>query len=168
MTSRKHLKRLVRRRAALTGESYATALRTVRRTRQEDAMPAPTTPDPAPPDVVAYCSFCGKPNTEVRRLVAGPGVLICDECVDLSVGIIASSPAGTPEETALRRRQYVERPSGEILALLPALARSLARLEGDVSRWVDRLLAQGTEWPVIAEALGMDTQEARRRFGRPE
>lgn len=27
------------------------------------------------------CSFCGKKNTEVRRLIAGPSVFICDECV---------------------------------------------------------------------------------------
>src|SRR5437588_9265813 len=30
-----------------------------------------------------YCSFCGKNQDEVRKLVAGPAVYICDECVDL-------------------------------------------------------------------------------------
>ncbi len=35
------------------------------------------------------CSFCGKPQSMVRRLVAGPGVYICDECVDMCHGIIA-------------------------------------------------------------------------------
>ena len=29
------------------------------------------------------CSFCGKPQDQVRRLVAGPGVYICDECIAL-------------------------------------------------------------------------------------
>ena len=28
------------------------------------------------------CSFCGKPQEQVRRLVAGPGVFICDECIE--------------------------------------------------------------------------------------
>ncbi|MHC5596071.1 MAG: ClpX C4-type zinc finger protein, partial [Nostoc sp.] len=29
------------------------------------------------------CSFCGKSQEQVRKLIAGPGVYICDECVDL-------------------------------------------------------------------------------------
>ncbi|RIL08698.1 MAG: ATP-dependent Clp protease ATP-binding subunit ClpX, partial [Proteobacteria bacterium] len=34
------------------------------------------------------CSFCGKTQDEVRKLVAGPGVYICDECVDLCNDIL--------------------------------------------------------------------------------
>ena len=34
------------------------------------------------------CSFCGKPQEQVRRLVAGPNVYICDECVELCDEII--------------------------------------------------------------------------------
>lgn len=34
------------------------------------------------------CSFCGKSHSEVKKLIAGPGVYICDECVDLCAGII--------------------------------------------------------------------------------
>lgn len=34
------------------------------------------------------CSFCGKPQEQVEKLIAGPGVYICDECVDLCAGII--------------------------------------------------------------------------------
>lgn len=34
-----------------------------------------------------YCSFCGKSQHEVRRLIAGPTVFICDECVMMCVGI---------------------------------------------------------------------------------
>lgn len=46
-----------------------------------------------------YCSFCGKSQNEVRKLIAGPSVFICDECVDLCNDIIreeiqeASEPA---------------------------------------------------------------------------
>lgn len=42
-----------------------------------------------------YCSFCGKSQHEVRKLIAGPTVFICDECVDLCTDIIqeeASAP----------------------------------------------------------------------------
>jgi len=35
------------------------------------------------------CSFCGKTQDEVRKLVAGPGVYICDECVDLCNDILS-------------------------------------------------------------------------------
>ena len=34
------------------------------------------------------CSFCGKSQENVRKIVAGPGVYICDECVDLCTSII--------------------------------------------------------------------------------
>merc|ERR1712093_599359 len=35
-----------------------------------------------------YCSFCGKSQKEVRKLIAGPSVYICDECVELCNDII--------------------------------------------------------------------------------
>ena len=35
-----------------------------------------------------YCSFCGKSQHEVRKLIAGPKVYICDECIELCSGII--------------------------------------------------------------------------------
>ena len=35
-----------------------------------------------------YCSFCGKSQNEVRKLIAGPTVFICDECVELCLDII--------------------------------------------------------------------------------
>jgi len=35
-----------------------------------------------------YCSFCGKSQREVKKLIAGPSVYICDECIDLCNDII--------------------------------------------------------------------------------
>ncbi|MGB0468777.1 MAG: ATP-dependent Clp protease ATP-binding subunit ClpX [Pontibacterium sp.] len=40
-------------------------------------------------DKLLYCSFCGKNQDEVRKLIAGPSVFICDECVDLCNDIIS-------------------------------------------------------------------------------
>ena len=37
------------------------------------------------------CSFCGKPQNQVQRLVAGPGVYICDECVEMCMDIISDA-----------------------------------------------------------------------------
>lgn len=43
------------------------------------------------------CSFCGKGNEEVERLIAGPkGVFICDECIQRCNEIIARERAETP------------------------------------------------------------------------
>jgi ATP-dependent Clp protease ATP-binding subunit ClpX len=64
------------------------------------------------------CSFCGKPQHQVRKLIAGPGVYICDECVDLCNDIVDEdqveewSPAGpdelpTPREILATLDEYV-------------------------------------------------------------
>ncbi len=44
---------------------------------------------------ILHCSFCGKSQHEVKKLIAGPSVFICDECVDLCLEIIREE-AGTP------------------------------------------------------------------------
>ena len=41
-----------------------------------------------------YCSFCGKSEHEVRKLIAGPTVFICDECVVLCMDIIKAADKG--------------------------------------------------------------------------
>ena len=43
---------------------------------------------------ILYCSFCGKGQNEVRKLIAGPSVYICDECVDLCNNIIEEELSG--------------------------------------------------------------------------
>ena len=43
------------------------------------------------------CSFCGKSQKQVRKLIAGPGVYICDECIELCNDIIAEELADTTE-----------------------------------------------------------------------
>jgi len=56
-------------------------------------------------DKLLYCSFCGKSQNEVRKLIAGPSVFICDECVDLCNDIIreeadAETSESNPEQSA--------------------------------------------------------------------
>ena len=45
-------------------------------------------------DKLLYCSFCGKSQHEVKKLIAGPSVFICDECIDLCNDIIRDEIAG--------------------------------------------------------------------------
>src|SRR5260221_110709 len=64
------------------------------------------------------CSFCGKGQDEVRKLIAGPTVYICDECIDLCNDIIAeecdqeetlSATSGVPKPSEIKKvlDQYV-------------------------------------------------------------
>jgi len=69
-------------------------------------------------DKLLYCSFCGKSQHEVRKLIAGPSVFVCDECVDLCNDIIreeiqestaegTSDSLPTPQEISGILDQYV-------------------------------------------------------------
>ncbi len=69
-------------------------------------------------DKLLYCSFCGKSQHEVRKLIAGPSVFICDECVELCNDIIreeiqqnqaakGSNDLPTPHEIRSILDQYV-------------------------------------------------------------
>jgi ATP-dependent protease Clp ATPase subunit len=40
------------------------------------------------------CSFCGRFSTEVERILAGPNVAICDDCVALSVNVVGKGRTG--------------------------------------------------------------------------
>src|SRR5438445_8708786 len=60
-----------------------------------------------------YCSFCGKSQHEVRKLIAGPSVFICDECVELCNDIIREEL----EEKAAGTRSHLPKPK-EIMDVL--------------------------------------------------
>ena len=49
-----------------------------------------------------YCSFCGKSQHEVRKLIAGPSVFICDECIDLCNDIIREEASTDPGQKATK------------------------------------------------------------------
>src|ERR1041384_6021395 len=55
---------------------------------------------------ILYCSFCGKSQHEVRKLIAGPSVFICDECVELCNDIIREEL----EEKAASSRSHLPTP----------------------------------------------------------
>ena len=118
-------------------------------------------------EVIASCSFCGKPDNQVTRIVAGPGVFICNECVEVCATIISDDPGTTSEDSVRRRHNYLDRPAAEILTMLPALA--IAPL-GPTQNWpvgFGRLRDRGTDWPIIAGALDMSVETARQRFDSP-
>jgi ATP-dependent Clp protease ATP-binding subunit ClpX len=78
-----------------------------------------------------YCSFCGKSQHEVKKLIAGPSVFICDECIELCNDIVRDEIAGdqgvkgvksdlpTPKEISSILDQYVigQEPAKRILSV---------------------------------------------------
>ena len=57
---------------------------------------------------VLYCSFCGKSEHEVRKLIAGPSVFICDECVELCNDIIREELQAKPVNQGLPKPQEIK------------------------------------------------------------
>lgn len=55
-----------------------------KRTKKADTTHHETNEETLNNDLV-YCSFCGRPNTEVLKMVKGPGVNICSECTMIAV-----------------------------------------------------------------------------------
>jgi ClpX C4-type zinc finger len=119
--------------------------------------------DIAGESVLACCTFCKKGDRQVSKLIAGPGVYICNECVALCGQILEQESKG--DQSTDRRAQFVNRSAAEILATLPALARTAADLQADMHRWVRRLRHLATSWDDIAAALLLDVEEARQRYG---
>lgn len=52
-----------------------------------------------------YCSFCGKHQYEVKQMITGPEVNICDECIDVCVGILRTE---SPEKYCAQRDALVQ------------------------------------------------------------
>ena len=50
-----------------------------------------------------HCNFCGKSQHEVRKLIAGPSVYVCDECVELCNDIIREELQESGEEEKLKK-----------------------------------------------------------------
>lgn len=120
--------------------------------------------------MLAACSFCMKPNTEVRKLIAGPGVYICDECVDLCAQIVAdelNKPAG-PDRPARPPLWDNFTSAEQALDLMPKMAAAGAQAEANLTTLVRRARTLGATWAKIGEALGMTRQSAWERFSGEE
>lgn len=121
---------------------------------------------PADTAAIACCSFCLKPDTEVERLVAGPAVYVCNECVGLCVQILEDVPEG---RAGTRLLPWDQTDSLEVaLANLPNVARAQAQVEASLLGWVRRARTLGATWAQVGEALGITRQSAWERFAAEE
>jgi len=125
-----------------------------------------TAPDAKEKEVIACCSFCLKPNTEVKALVAGPAVFVCDGCIDLCRKIISDLPAGDREPRLLPWELTDSLDAA--LANLPNVARAQAQVEESLLGWVRRARTLGATWAQIGDSLGITRQSAWERFAAEE
>lgn len=115
--------------------------------------------------MTVQCSFCGKSNTEVERLIAGPGVHICNECVALSEAIIQEYQ-GKPASPRLPMWESLS--DEQMLDHIPRVAATAAQVETDLRSWVQELRRRGVTWARIGETLGTTRQSAWERFSGEE
>ena len=119
------------------------------------------------PKPVIKCTFCQKPTAAVKKMVAGPGVYICNECVDLCVEII-NSEFSAPTEMPKRARWEERLSDDELLAALPGIAATSAQVERELAVWVRTARGRGITWTRIGGAMGMTRQSAWERFSGEE
>jgi len=110
-----------------------------------------------------HCSFCGKAQTEVKTLVAGPGVFICDECVHLCRPIIARKNKPTTQEVPSLLPDNA--PTEVLLKTLAGHNGAFERIGTAMQDIVDSLREREVSWATIGEALAVSRQAAWKRFG---
>jgi ATP-dependent Clp protease ATP-binding subunit ClpX len=88
----------------------------------------------AKPESLLHCSFCEKSQEKVAKLIAGPGVYICNQCIDLCNDIIDDESSDSSLAT-------------------------LAKLSSRVDLMVQKLRDDGVPWDEIAQALRKESDE---------
>lgn len=111
------------------------------------------------------CSFCGKAASEVDKLVAGPGVHICDECIGLANSVI-DEYRDNPVEVRLPLWESMT--DEEMLYHIPRVSAVADQVEANLRAWVQELRRRGVTWARIGQALGVTRQSAWERFSGEE
>jgi hypothetical protein len=103
------------------------------------------------------CSFCTKDKDAVGKLIAGPGVYICNECVHLCDLILAEEPAS-------EFGSWRDRSDDELLASLVQIQAVVSQVDAAAHDHVALLRDRGISWTRIGQALGVSKQAAWERF----
>jgi ATP-dependent Clp protease ATP-binding subunit ClpX len=123
---------------------------------------------PQTPKLTMYCSFCGKSQHEVAKLIAGPAVFICDECTGLCQNILAAETESDAKRDAAAAKPDFATPdtysTERLLALLTSAETAFERVGEQVQRYVDILRNREVSWADVGKALGVSRQAAWRRF----
>jgi ATP-dependent Clp protease ATP-binding subunit ClpX len=121
-----------------------------------------------------FCSFCGKSNEQVKKLIAGPAVFICDECIGLCVKILDETPDPETSRQEASDRSRGEKPARidypsdlpteNLLSLLKAQERTYEEVSDRLQKSIDILRKREVSWQQIGDALGISRQAAWERF----
>ena len=111
--------------------------------------------------MIGRCSFCTKPAEEVDTLVAGAGVFICNECVELCSAVIANKDSAGPVPRVPLWEQTGDQ---ELLEHLPRIEAVRDQVDDDLRAWVAEARRRELSWDRIGAALGMKRQSAWERF----
>lgn len=114
------------------------------------------------------CSFCAKPEQDVDKIIAGPGIYICNQCVDACNAILSGPETTGAPEGRPQVRPWDGMSLEEILGHLPEIAAVGAQVEGSLKSWVQLARERGATWNRIGAALGMKRQSAWKRFSDEE
>ena len=114
---------------------------------------------------VYRCSFCGKAQTEVKTLVAGPGVFICDECVQLCLSIIVKNAATQAPQEVPSSLLPDNAPTENLLKTLAGYNGAFESVDAAMQDIVDILREREVSWASIGQALAVSRQAAWKRFG---
>ncbi|WP_214412736.1 ClpX C4-type zinc finger protein [Sphaerisporangium fuscum] len=110
------------------------------------------------------CSFCGKANTEVHKVIAGAGVHICDECVQLCSTILEAEQSTSEPRIPAWETMTDE----QILDHLVRIAAVGQQVEESLRAWVERARERGVTWARIGTTLGIARESAWERFSGEE
>jgi hypothetical protein len=114
---------------------------------------------------ILHCSFCGKNQHEIEKLVAGPAVFICNECVAKCNTFIAMPVDAPRPDSQIRSIQDLEAlPTERLIHWLKVEAALYEHTGSGLIRTVDVLRKREVSWAVIGEALGISRQAAWDRF----
>jgi ATP-dependent Clp protease ATP-binding subunit ClpX len=113
-----------------------------------------------------YCSFCRKSQHDVKKLIAGPAIFICNECVAKCDKIIAETPDPDPNAPAVEmiKGPYEKFPTDKLLAILKPQEATCEDARAQLQHSIDILREREISWAVIGDALGISRQAAWERF----
>jgi ClpX C4-type zinc finger len=111
------------------------------------------------------CTFCGKAQTEVKTLVAGPGVFICDECVHLCQAVVDERAAVPAAREVLDLLLPDNAPTEKLLKTLAGYNGAFERIDAGMQDVVDILRDRGVSWAAVGQTLAVSRQAAWKRFG---
>lgn len=125
------------------------------------------------------CAFCSKTQKQVATLIAGPGINICNECIELCNDVLGGgsektrhASADTPRRGWAYGKIAIEGlskfPTNEILGELQRAASIIRPVEDHMTATVQLLRDRKVTWAKIGEALGMTRQGAWGRFSNEE